>query len=1052
MGSNRSTCVLIGLMALASSAFAEDDSRAVEPVDFGRDVLPILSDACFQCHGPDEQAREADLRLDRRDDALADREGAPAVVPGDPGASGLFERISSTDPDVRMPPADSGRSLTAAQVATVRRWIEQGAEWREHWSFVTPVRPMIPAVGAAGWPRNEIDHFILARLEREGLTPASEAPRRTLARRVSLDLTGLTPTRQEVDAFLADDASGAYERLVDRLLSSPRFGERTALQWLDAARYADTHGYHEDYHRDMWPWRDWVIDALNENMPFDRFTIEQLAGDLLPEATNRQLVATGFNRNHGVTASGISEEYRVEYALDRVNTTATVWLGLTLQCAQCHDHKYDPISQKDYYRLFAYFNTITDKGVENREGNVDPLINVVGRDDEDALSLLLSRIAEQEADLRRRETQVGPDLAAWERSVRDDPQRSDRPEGLLLHYRLDETTGASAANAVADRAHGKVEGNPAWVEGKVFGALELDGKTFVDAGDSADFERTDAFSYGAWVHGTGSGGAIITRMDDAAAYRGFDLYATGDAVEVHLVHHWPDNAIHLRTKKPLPDDQWTHLFVSYDGSSKVAGAKLYVNGSLQETTVTQDGLTGTIRHDKRLRIGSRNPSGRFTGKIDDVRVYDRELTADEIARLAADDGLEDILAIAPAQRTPRQRQALARFYLRERDPEYVRVDQAVAELRREEQALRAAIASTTVMVMREMEQPRDTFVLVRGQYDQHGDRVESGTPTSLPPSRESSPGNRLGLARWLVRPDHPLTARVAVNRLWQLAFGAGIVRTAEDFGAQGERPSHPELLDWLATEFVRQRWDVKRMLRLIVISATYRQSSGLSTGLSSSSDPDNRLLGRGPRYRLDAESIRDNALAVSGLLVERTGGSSVKPYQPAGLWLETSNRPYGQDHGEKLYRRSLYTYWKRSVPPPNLFAIDAPTRETCLVRRQRTNTPMMALVLLNDPTFVEAARHLAERALREAGPNLQDRIRFAFLTATCRDPKPAELGALTKAYRRQHEIFEADRPAAEQLLGVGESARDERLDAIDCASMTAVANIILSLDETISKE
>ncbi len=950
--------------------------------------------------------------------------------------------------------------MKKTEIELIQKWIKQGAEWQEHWSFVSPQRANLPKVQDTRWPQNAIDYFILARLETEDLKPSPRANKRTLIRRLSLDLTGLPPTPWEVAVFLADKSPDAYDRLVDRLLASPRYGERMALDWLDAARYADTHGYHEDYHRDMWPWRDWVINALNANMPFDQFTIEQLAGDLLPDATNSQIVATGFNRNHGVTASGISEEYRVEYVLDRVRTTSTVWLGLTLQCAQCHDHKYDPISQEDFYRFFAYFNTITDKGVENRAGNVDPLVRVASPKLETELAAIKGRGVELEQAKKQRAAESGPDFAEWEKQLLANGIRQiESPQGLILHYPMDARMGDKVTNAVADTGHGTIKGNIDRASGRFSRAVKFDGKTYVDLGDTTAFERTDSFSYGAWVFRQGSG-AVIARMDDTAAYRGWDVYVAGEKVEVHMIHQWPENAIHMKTKQPLKSGEWTHVFVTYDGSSKAAGFHVYFDGQPQAVDVTRDALTDTIKTDKPLHIGRRNPSGYFQGTIDDVRIYDRKLTNDEVATLAGTNPITPILAIKREYRTKEQNSAVRQYFLENHDAVYRRLSLQLDQSRARAKQLSERAAKLTLMVMREMKEPRSTFVLQRGQYDQPGKKVTAGVPAFLSAGRTGSPSrdglairpaNRLGLARWLVSPHHPLTARVAVNRLWQLAFGTGIVKTSEDFGTQGELPSHRELLDWLASEFIRTRWDVKQLLKLIVTSATYQQSSKIPPELLIR-DPGNRLLARGPRFRLSAELIRDNALAVSGLLVHQLGGPSVKTYQPSGLWRETSNRGYEQDHGAKLYRRSLYTYWKRSVPPPSMFAIDAPTRETCTVRRQRTNTPLMALVMLNDPTFVEAARKLAERAMTEAGDGQQDRIGFMFELATARRPDPAEHAVLLSIYKRQHIVFRGNKDAALKLLNVGESKRDENLDVTKLAALTAVANVILNMDETMTKE
>ena len=927
-------------------------------------------------------------------------------------------------------------------------WAEEAEDFERHWSFVAPRAAQPPTVRNSAWPRGAIDRFVLARLEREGLSPSPEADRRTLIRRLSLDLLGLPPSVGEVEAFVADRRPGAYARLVDRLLASPRFGERMAIQWLDVARYADTHGYHEDYHRDMWPWRDWVIGALNDNMPFDRFTIEQLAGDLLPKPTPTQITATGFNRNHGVTASGISEEYRVEYVLDRVRTTATAWMGLTLACAQCHDHKYDPFSQQDFYRFFAYFNSVTDKGVENRAGNVDPLIEVVPLDSVAVEQRLKSAIDLLVRQRQARLAEAGELVAEWEKSLAKNPKKGPMvpTSGLAVHCRLDEGKGGLISAGGSLKA--SLVGPPQWVSGKLGGGLKLAGKTYASLGDTAGFERTDSFSYGGWVLGARTG-AIVSRMDDAAAYRGWDVYLSGGHVEVHMIHSWPSNAIFLKSTSKLPTDEWTHVFVTYDGSSRVEGLSLYFNGQKQKVGSTRNSLTGTIKTDRPLHLGRRNPSGILDGALDDLRIYSRALSAVEVKALAGADGLREILAIAAEKRTPQQHKALALGYLELHDQQYRSLVNRLS--RRQSELAAYSKDRPTVMVMQDLKNPRQSFVLLRGQYDQHGEAVEPGVPGVLPQLPVDAPANRLGLARWLVDAEHPLTSRVAVNRLWQIAFGRGLVETSEDFGTQGEQPSHPRLLDWLAVDYVRSGWDTKALLRRIVTSATYRQSSRVTRG-EWLRDPHNRLLSRASRFRLPAELIRDGALANGGLLVERIGGPSVKPYQPSGLWKETSNRPYVQDSGAALYRRSLYTYWKRSVPPPNMFALDAPTRETCTTRRQRTNTPLMALVLMNDPTFVEAARALAVRALVRDADNEVARIEWLFASVTARRPTTEELATLVSLLADQRTRFRARPAAASELLAVGASPIDKRVDVVEQAAWTALCSVLLNTDEAITRE
>ena len=1025
-------------------------------VDFSREIRPILTDRCFACHGPDKEQRQADLRLDVREGAFAQTNGTRTIVAGDSSASELFRRISSGSEEERMPPANSGKELSAEEIELIRRWIDQGAVWQDHWAFVSPQWPMVPRVRNMGWPHNDIDRFILARLESEGLQPAPEADRRTLIRRISLDLTGLPPTPSEVHTFLADKRPDAWEQLVDRLFLSSRFGERMAMEWMDLARFADTHSYLEDYHRDMTPWRDWVIDAFNSDMPYDQFSIEQLAGDLLPESTSRQYVATGFNRNHGVTSSGISEEYRVEYVIDRVKTMSTVWLGLTTGCAQCHDHKYDPVSQRDFYRLFAFFNRINDRGVELRSGNVDPLIPILPPDQEMAVLTLDQQIAD--IDLALRDCAAKIDWEHAEGQLVEYAARSPWPKGLVAHYPLDQLAFGELANTVAGGTAGILSGEANSVTGRIAGALALNGgQSYVELSGIPEFNRFDTFSLGAWVTMVDAeSGSLIARVgqnrktDTGLQYHnpGLELTFADGKLRVYLTHSRRDSTIEIVTGTKVPPAGWHHVFVTYDGSSRARGVTVYFDGESQPTEIVEDHLRDSIAADSAFCLG-RLQNGSFQGGIDDLRVYGRELTALEVARLAEQDQLPSILATARRRRSENQHKNIRRFYLSVLDAEYRKL--ATKQHRLRSRATKIRHNCPTVMVMKDMREPRNTYVLRRGMYDQHGEQVECGVPAALPQLPAGTPRTRLGLARWLMDPSHPLTARVTVNRFWQMVFGTGLVKTSGDFGIQGEYPSHPELLDWLAMEFVANGWDVKALLKAIVSSSTYWQSSDIPPVLLAR-DPENRLLARGPRFRMPAEMIRDNALAISGLLVEKLGGNSVKPYQPQGLWRETSNINYVQDHGDNLYRRSFYTYWKRSVPPPNLFAMDAPTRETCTARRQRTNTPLMALVLLNDPTFVEAARNLAQHMMTETDGSQKNVVSFGFERATARLPNSSEREVLLDIYRQEQLRFRSNVDAAANLLAVGESGVPPELDAADLAAWTCVASVILNLDETINKE
>lgn len=822
---------VIAALAIAGPVAGVEEAGRV---DFGRDVLPILSDQCFQCHGPDAKARKADLRLDTREGALGG--GSPVIVPGKSVESEFIARIVSDDPDEVMPPSKSKRKLTPAQIETLRRWVDQGAHWGKHWSYEPPRRPPLPSLKNPAWPVNAIDAFILARLEREGLAPSAEASRETLIRRASLDLTGLPPTLAEVDAFLADTRPDAYERVVDRLLASPRYGERMAWDWLDAARYADSNGYQGDQERTMWPWRDWVVSALNANMPYDQFTVEQIAGDLLPNATLEQKLATAFNRNHMINGEGgrIPEENRIDYVMDQTETTATIWLGLTFTCARCHNHKYDPFTQRDYYGLFAYFNQTPVTG-GGGSGQTSPVL----------------------------------DFATKEQSARR---------------------------------------------------------------------------------------AQLSKQFDALAKE-------------------------IREKE----------------------AKLREAGMVEK-------------------------DGKYSTTLPQI--------------------VESTLRKGPNDRARQNTEELKKYY-KDQEPDYLSQLDALEKLRGERDALVKGIPR--VMVMEDLPKPRETFILTRGAYDKPADKVEPGVPEELLALASEAPKNRLALARWLVDPNHPLTARVTVNRAWQLFFGTGLVKSVEDFGVQGELPSHPELLDWLATEFVASGWDVKALHRQIVLSGTYRQASKVSPGLLER-DPENRLLARGPRHRLPSWLMRDQALAIGGLLSPRIGGAPARPYQPEGIWEEATfgNISYRQDHGEGLYRRSLYTFWRRIVGPTMFF--DTASRQTCTVKQVRTNTPLHALTTLNDVSYVESARSLAEQVLHNDGATMDERLADAFRRATARRASEEERQILRRAHERLKAMYTADPRAAEALLKVGESPRDTRLDPIEHAAMTGVCTLILNLDETLTNQ
>ncbi len=956
-------------------------------LSFNRDIRPILSDRCFACHGPDAGARKSKLRLDLES---ASRQ---AIVPGNAEQSELFKRITSTSQIKRMPPAYLGhKALTPEEIAKLKQWISEGARYESHWAFLPPQRPQVPP------GENAIDFLVRRRLEREGLQLSAPAAPNTLLRRVTFDLTGLPPTPEQTAAFLSDPSS--YSSAVDRLLASPRYAERMAIRWLEAARYADSNGYQSDGPRDMYRYRDWVLDAFRANMPFDQFTIEQLAGDLLPNPTLSQRIATAFHRNHSTSAEGgiVDEEFRVQYVADRAETTSTVFLGLTAGCACCHDHKYDPIRQKDFYQLFAFFNNVPEKGFVYDFGNEEPYIR--------------APYPEQQAKL-------------------DDYDRRIQ----AARRRLADLTPAADRAFAQWRNHLPAE-NWTITSGLQFHAPQtdsFDGKRSADYGNStAQFSFHDPYTFSAWIRPRSPDGAILSRGEDYFEGQGHFLHLVQGKLRFHATYRWTDLAMRLETVDPLPMGEWQHVAVTYDGSMHASNVSIYVNGVKQKVKILFDQPIWPFDTKEPFRVGA-GGGRRFQGEIRDVRVYTRVLAPQEASVLAG------------TNETGRQRMWFDELFA---PAAWRQAQSALQALEHERAGYFAKIP--TVMVMVESETPRPAYVLRRGAYDAHGEEVRPDVPAFLPPLPPDVPRNRLALARWLVSKENPLTARVTVNRLWQMLFGTGLVKTVEDFGAQGEPPIHAELLDWLAVEFMDSGWDIRHILKTIVTSATYRQSSQGSPALLQR-DPENRLLARGPRVRLAPEMIRDQALFVSGLLVEKLGGPSVKPYQPAGLWQELSgSKGYVQDTGEGLYRRTLYSYWKRTVAPPGMITFDSPTRETCVVRESRTNTPLQALALMNDVTYVEAARKLAERLLKDE-PSDQ-RLNHAFEIVLARRPSTSETTLFNKALSHFSSYYRDHPQDAAQYLSAGESPRDTALPAADLAAWTAVSSLLLNLDETITKE
>jgi hypothetical protein len=1042
------------VVILSASALAAAEPR------FARDVRPILSDACSRCHGPDATARQAELRLDTRAGLFATRDDAPLIVPGRPEASLLFQRLMHADADQRMPPADSGKTLSAAQIDVVRRWIAAGATWEDHWAFVPPERPGLPAIPRFTWPKTAIDRFVLSALESRGLTPKPEAAAETLLRRVTLDLTGLPPSPEDVASYRADIAPDRYERRVEQLLASPRHGEHLAVDWLDAARYADTSGYQNDGPRQMWRWRDWVIDAFNANQPFDQFTLEQLAGDLLldpattaainaqprgylprdPHAADR-LVATGFQRNHRGNAEGgiIAEEYAVEYVADRVDTAGAVWLGLTVGCARCHSHKYDPLTQTDYYRLFAYFNQVPEYGRAVKEGNSPPYITAPTAAQRSKLAALETAARQAAAEWQSLESERRHQQQAWE---------SNHRQSSLDDFSIDDDlvgrfpVAKEHAGTIPqiDSPHGR--------------AMALDGQQFFNAGNRAKFTYFDAFSAAAWIRPTSSTGGIVSRTSDDAYEDGWTFQLLDGRLQVNLVKRWLDDSIRVETQSAVPLDQWSHVAMSYDGSRTAAGIRIFVDGVVQPLTVHYDFLNQSFTNDEPLRIGSTGTHRRFTGQMADVRVYRRALSAEDVSILAVSESIADILALPATKRTESLSLKLERCFLAEHAPSHIaaawqRLSETTATLeryRRDE--------LPTVMVMVDQPAPRPTAVLDRGTYDRPRETVTSGVPVALTHATGSVGGTRLDFARWLVHPRHPLTARVVVNNLWQRFFGTGLVKTSEDFGTQGEPPSHPELLDWLAVELVDSGWDLRHIERLIVNSAAYRQSSSASPA-EFQADPQNRWLARGPRVRLSAEMLRDQALAVAGLLEERLGGPSIKPFQPPGLWQEiATDTQYEPSPPPDIYRRSLYCYVKRTVANPTMALFDASTREACTVRRSRTNTPLQALTLLNDETFVAAARALGEATWQTGGREPRTVVNAMFHQVTGRALQADESERLLSswtAYRAEF-VAQPDRARAWLRVGLPDDAVVDEAQLADRAACVAIATVLLNLDEVVTKE
>jgi hypothetical protein len=1048
---------MVALICAATSGRA-----AADMLEYNRDIRPILAEHCFACHGVDSAAREADLRLDLKDPAV----DFGAIVPGDADASSLVERIEAQDADLLMPPPETKKKLSPAQISTLRKWIDEGAEYQAHWSYLPPTRPAPPQVDSETWAKNPIDHFVVARLAEVGLKPAPAADARTLCRRLHLDLTGLPPTPEAVAAFLAEyeaDQDAAVVGLVDRLMASPAWGEHRARYWLDAARYADTHGMHFDNYREMWPYRDWTIRAFNNNQPFDEFTVDQLAGDLRANPTEEQLIATGFQRCNPTTNEGgtIEAENLANYASDHVQTFGWVFLGLTVNCAQCHDHKFDPISMRDYYSLAAFFRNTTAPGLDgNAKDGKGPVIELPAEADRPRWDVVKVEIAQSQRELAEIRERAEKNFDAWLATASSDSLgNTASSEGLVLHLPLNEGRSEQVADRSASASKVQLVGELVWqAEGKFGAAPTFKGAQGVGVEAAGDFEKQEPFSVGAWVK-TGDpnqSASLVARMDVAAGHRGWDLWLANGTLSFHAIDNWPGKVFKVTTDKPvIVADKWQHIMMTCEGAAP-ENVKIYVDGKAVPHQTFHNTLTAesSIRSKAPFFVGQRNGGGQLQqASVQDLRIYNRSLAADEVEVLAKSPQLAEYLATPVAERSAASRAAALDGYLAVVDADYSSASAKLVVLEAELASMRKRGVISHIQQERTDSMPM-AYVLMRGEYDQPGEQVQARTPAALHAMPEGAPGNRMGLAQWVVDPKNPLTSRVTVNRFWQELFGQGLVATAEDFGVSGELPSHPELLDWLAVEFVESGWDVQHMYRLMLTSATYRQAA-LATPEKLELDPANRLLSRGPRFRMDAEMVRDYALAASGLLSVRPFGPGTKPYQPDEIWSVvgvpgSNTRDYVQDKGENLYRRTLYHFWKRMAPAPNLEAFNAPTREVCAVRRERTNTPLQALVTLNDPQFVEAARRLAESALG-AKLSPQEMAQFIAHRALCRPLSDDEVAIVLTSQQQYSAHYANNAKDAKALIEVGDTTADASHPPAELATWTMVASQLLNLDEVLSK-
>ena len=1037
---------------LVAASFA-----AEEKVEFNRDIRPIVAENCFHCHGPDPGTRKVGLRLDTEAGFFAARvdkkgnEEPPTVIKGQPEKSTLYQRMLSKDEDEIMPPPETHKKLLPDQIALVHRWIEQGAPWQPHWSLVSPQAATLPKTSDDTWAKQPIDRFVRAKLDAAGLKPAPEADAATIIRRVSLDVTGLPPSPALLTKHLPKDGARLSEAqlstLIDELMALPAYGEHRARYWLDAARYADSHGLHFDAYREMWPYRDWVVKSFNRNQPFDQFTIEQLAGDLLPNPTEEQRIATGLQRCNPTTNEGgtIVEENLANYAADRVQTMGWVYLGLTTNCAQCHDHKFDPFSQKDFYAMSAFFRNTTQGGLDgNVKDGKGPVIYLPTDADRPRWNALPAEIAKGNEQVASARKLGQPLFDQWLATAKPADLDADIPsKGLIARLALNEGSGIPAGTTAA--------GTPViWKkDGKSGPAPTFKQGSHLIVGEAGDFSTKQAFSASAWARPDKleGNGTIVGRMDDPKGAQGWTLFHTAKNYGVYIISKWPDDALKVVTTKNPARATWQHVTMTYDGSGKASGVKIYVDGVLAETRGEVDKLKTDTKAATPTRIGQRSQSEPFLGNIQDVFLYARALAPTEVTTLSKLAPLRQMLAGKPG---PKQKEALLEYYLGNRHPPSKVAAALVAKLTSEQTMIRGRSPMTHVQEEK-MDSPAMANILIRGAYEKKGEAVAAEIPSALGKLPADSPRNRLGLAKWIISDANPLTTRVTVNRMWQELFGTGLVKTSEDFGIMGSLPSHPELLDWLAIDFRTHGWDVKRFYKQILMSATYRQAA-LNTPQKTEKDRDNALFSRGPRFRMDAEMLRDQALAVSGTLSPRMGGPGTKPYQPENIWevVGVGIQAYKPDSGENLYRRSLYNYWRRMAPPASLDLFNAPSREVSCVRRDRTNTPLQALVMLNDPQYVETSRILAQHTLQAGGDDVA-RLNAAALRLLSRPLKPAETAILTDSLGKLRAHYVAQPADAEALLKVGDSKSDEKLAKPELAAWTMVCSQLLNLDEVLNK-